>query len=65
MHLSSCAIIGTGKDFFTDHITSESSKPQWDQYSDACYFMLVTFSSVGYGDLTPSNTHSRRVMMTL
>lgn len=32
---------------------------EWEQYVDGVYFVMMTVTSVGYGDITPKNVHEK------
>ncbi|RKO97349.1 hypothetical protein CXG81DRAFT_13573 [Caulochytrium protostelioides] len=43
----------------------ESVPPSLTRWHDSLYYIMVTFSTIGFGDLTPSSSTSRLVVMVL
>ncbi|KAJ3066259.1 hypothetical protein HDU98_010450, partial [Podochytrium sp. JEL0797] len=44
---------------------NKQSSPSLTYWHDSLYYIMVTFSTIGFGDLTPSSTASRVVVMIL
>ncbi|KAJ3358532.1 hypothetical protein HDU91_005201, partial [Kappamyces sp. JEL0680] len=49
----------------TEALNFESEAPSLQNWHDSLYYIMVTFSTIGFGDLTPSSTISRVVVMFL
>lgn len=47
------------------YFASSPSKPNLVNFHDSVYFMVTSFTTVGYGDVVPTQTVSRVVMMIL
>jgi len=63
----SILVITTG---FVQFLGNEVERGQWGDaldvhFHDALYFTVVTFTTVGYGDIAPGGTIGRIVMLTL
>lgn len=46
-------------DEYGPQIDSGIAVDRWKQYVDAVYFVMMTLTSVGYGDITPNNQHEK------
>ncbi|KAJ3323558.1 hypothetical protein HDV06_001582 [Boothiomyces sp. JEL0866] len=49
----------------TEALDFEVAPPSLKNWHDSLYYIMVTFSTIGFGDLTPSSTISRIVVMFL
>ncbi|KAJ3275116.1 hypothetical protein HDV01_001255 [Terramyces sp. JEL0728] len=49
----------------TEALEFEVAPPSLKNWHDSLYYIMVTFSTIGFGDLTPSSTISRIVVMFL
>ena len=43
----------------------EPIKPTFSNWHDTLYFITVSFTALGYGDLVPTNVYSRMFMMIM
>lgn len=43
-------------------LSVDKNRPMKDTLSDALYFTTTTFSSVGYGDITPTTTNAKLIV---
>lgn len=43
---------------------SDDGVSLWEKFFNRLYFSVVTFSTVGYGDITPATQTARMVVMT-
>ena len=46
-------------DLYGPQIDRGEHPTHWAQYVDACYFVMMTLTSVGYGDITPINVDEK------
>ena len=49
----------------TEALNFDPESPNLHNWHDSLYYIMVTFSTIGFGDLTPSSTYSRVVVMFL
>lgn len=49
----------------TEALNYDPEEPSLRNWHDSLYYIMVTFSTIGFGDLTPSSTYSRVVVMFL
>lgn len=49
----------------TDDDITNLRKPMLQRYYDLCYFLTVTISSTGYGDITPKSSRLKLIISLL